>query len=53
MEDAEEKIIRETLRCQKGNNSRTADVLGIGRKTLDRKLAGWPLRAQDETRDTE
>lgn len=39
LEKAEEKIIRETLHFQKGNKSRTADVLGIGRKTLDRKLA--------------
>ncbi|MDR1469713.1 MAG: sigma-54 dependent transcriptional regulator [Spirochaetaceae bacterium] len=40
LEKAEGKIIRETLLFQKGNKSRTADVLGIGRKTLDRKLAG-------------
>jgi DNA-binding NtrC family response regulator len=38
LERAEEKIIRETLLFQKGNKSRTADILGIGRKTLDRKL---------------
>jgi DNA-binding NtrC family response regulator len=36
---AEEQIIRETLHFQKGNKSRTAATLGIGRKTLDRKLA--------------
>jgi DNA-binding NtrC family response regulator len=40
LEKAEEKIIRETLHFQKGNKSRAANVLGIGRKTLDRKLAG-------------
>jgi DNA-binding NtrC family response regulator len=38
LEKAEEKIIRETLLYQKGNKSRTADILGIGRKTLARKL---------------
>jgi DNA-binding NtrC family response regulator len=38
LEKAEEKIIHETLRFQKGNKSRTAAALGIGRKTLDRKL---------------
>jgi DNA-binding NtrC family response regulator len=48
MGDAEEKIIRETLRFQNGNKSRTAEVLGIGRKTLDRKLAGWTSRTADE-----
>jgi transcriptional regulator with PAS, ATPase and Fis domain len=42
LEEAEGKIIRETLRFQKGNKSRTAEVLGIGRKTLDRKLAVPP-----------
>jgi DNA-binding NtrC family response regulator len=39
LEKAEEKIIRETLLFQKGNKSRTAGMLEIGRKTLDRKLA--------------
>jgi DNA-binding NtrC family response regulator len=42
LEEAEGKIIRETLRFQQGNKSRTAEVLGIGRKTLDRKLAVPP-----------
>jgi DNA-binding NtrC family response regulator len=34
-------IIRDTLSACKGNKSKTADVLGIGRKTLHRKLAEW------------
>ena len=38
--DAAEKIyINETLAANKGNKSKTADVLAIGRKTLHRKLA--------------
>ncbi|MFW6328714.1 MAG: sigma-54-dependent transcriptional regulator, partial [Alkalispirochaetaceae bacterium] len=32
--DAEREIIRSTLAAQNGNKSRTAEVLGIGRKTL-------------------
>ncbi|MDR1443834.1 MAG: sigma-54 dependent transcriptional regulator [Treponema sp.] len=40
LEDAEKIIIRDTLSAQRGNKSKTADVLGIGRKTLHRKLAG-------------
>jgi DNA-binding NtrC family response regulator len=39
LEDAEKIIIRDTLSAQRGNKSKTADVLGIGRKTLHRKLA--------------
>ncbi|WHE95735.1 helix-turn-helix domain-containing protein, partial [Treponema pallidum] len=38
MEDAEKEIILQTLEAQKGNKSKTADVLGIGRKTLYLKL---------------
>jgi transcriptional regulator of acetoin/glycerol metabolism len=39
MEKAEEIIIRETLATCNGNQSRAAEILGIGRKTLHRKLA--------------
>ncbi len=38
MADAEREIILQTLAAQNGNKSRTAEVLGIGRKTLHRKL---------------
>ncbi|MDR0554473.1 MAG: sigma-54 dependent transcriptional regulator [Treponema sp.] len=41
MEDAEKIIIRDTLSSVKGNKSKTADILGIGRKTLHRKLDDW------------
>jgi DNA-binding NtrC family response regulator len=41
MEDAERIIIRDTLSSLKGNKSRAAEALGIGRKTLHRKLADW------------
>ena len=41
--EAEKKIIIETLNAQKGNKSRTAEVLGIGRKTLHRKLGEYGL----------
>jgi DNA-binding NtrC family response regulator len=40
MEAAEKIIIRDTLSSVKGNKSRAADVLAIGRKTLHRKLGG-------------
>ena len=38
MDEAEKIIIQENLAANKGNKSKTADVLGIGRKTLHRKL---------------
>ena len=36
--DAEQELIRSTLSAHNGNKSKTAEVLGIGRKTLHRKL---------------
>jgi DNA-binding NtrC family response regulator len=41
MDESEKIIIRDTLSANKGNKSKTADILGIGRKTLHRKLADW------------
>lgn len=38
MEEAEMIIIQENLAANNGNKSKTADILGIGRKTLQRKL---------------
>jgi len=43
MEQAEKEIIRANLAAQNGNKSRTAEVLGIGRKTLHRKIAEYQL----------
>lgn len=46
--DAAEKIyINETLAANRGNKSKTADVLAIGRKTLHRKLAEENEAAED------
>jgi DNA-binding NtrC family response regulator len=41
MEEAEKIIIRETVSAYKGNQSKAAEILGIGRKTLHRKFPGW------------
>jgi DNA-binding NtrC family response regulator len=43
MEDSEKIIIRDTLSAHKGNKSKTAEVLAIGRKTLHRKLNSWGM----------
>lgn len=39
LEEAEMIIIQETLAANKGNQTKTAEILGIGRKTLYRKLS--------------
>jgi len=53
LSEAERLVIRETLSTNKGNKSRTAEVLDIGRKTLHRKLSeyGETSVADDETDD--
>lgn len=43
LQNAEREIIRGTLAANKGNKTRTATVLGIGRKTLHRKIAEFDL----------
>ena len=43
--EAEKILIRETLAAQNGNKSRTAEILGIGRKTLYQKLEDYGLEA--------
>ena len=44
--EAEREIIRSTLAAQNGNKSRTAEILGIGRKTLHRKVDEYGLREE-------
>ena len=41
--EAEKELIRYTLAREGGNKSRTAEVLGIGRKTLHRKLQEYGI----------
>ena len=41
MAEAERLIITENLAANHGNKSKTADILGIGRKTLHRKLSEY------------
>ncbi|MBP5252004.1 MAG: sigma-54-dependent Fis family transcriptional regulator [Treponema sp.] len=43
LEEAEKNYILETLALNRNNKSRTADVLKIGRKTLQRKLSEWGM----------
>jgi DNA-binding NtrC family response regulator len=41
--DVEKEVIRSTLAREAGNKSRTAEILGIGRKTLHRKIEEYGL----------
>jgi DNA-binding NtrC family response regulator len=43
LDEAEREVIRSTLAACNGNKTRTAEVLGIGRKTLHRKIAEYEL----------
>jgi DNA-binding NtrC family response regulator len=43
LSEAEREIIRNTLSLNKGNKSKTAEMLGIGRKTLHRKIAEYHI----------
>ncbi|MFW5784520.1 MAG: sigma 54-interacting transcriptional regulator, partial [Spirochaetota bacterium] len=45
MAEAEKELIRANLAANNGNKSRTAEVLGIGRKTLHRKLAEYGMES--------
>ena len=47
LDDAEKAIICENLAANKGNKSKTADILGIGRKTLHRKLQEYGIQDGD------
>jgi DNA-binding NtrC family response regulator len=48
MEESEKIIIRDTLAANKGNKTKAAEVLGLGRKTLHRKLVDFKLAASDD-----
>lgn len=49
LEEAEKSIIQQNLASNKGNKTKTAEILGIGRKTLHRKLCDYGM--EEETTD--
>jgi DNA-binding NtrC family response regulator len=49
LEEAEKMLIRETLAAQGGNKSRTAEILGIGRKTLYQKIEEYGIEEKSAT----
>ncbi len=48
MDEAEKKIILGTVAYCKGNKSKAADVLGLGRKTIIRKMQEYGQTAEAE-----
>jgi DNA-binding NtrC family response regulator len=42
MEDNERRLLREALLKARGNRTRAAQLMGISRRTLHRKLVQWP-----------
>ena len=48
MAEYEKTIIQETISYCKGNKSKAAEMLAIGRKTLLRKLAEYEISIQEE-----
>ena len=48
MDEAEKKIIMGTVAYCKGNKSKAADVLGLGRKTIIRKMQEYEQPASDD-----
>ncbi len=46
--ESEKIIIMDTLSAQKGNKSKTAEILNIGRKTLHRKLSEYNVAGTDD-----
>lgn len=48
LDEAEKIIIQENLAANKGNKSKTAETLGIGRKTLHRKLQEYGMETEEE-----
>ncbi len=51
--EAEKIIIQQNLAANKGNKSRTADILKIGRKTLHRKLQEYGIEDVEENKKGE
>src|SRR5574344_2380756 len=51
LDEAEKAIVQQNLAANRNNKSKTADILGIGRKTLQRKLVDWGLEQSDNADD--
>ncbi len=47
LDEAEKIVTTETLAQNSNNKSRTAEILGIGRKTLQRKLQEWGIESEE------
>lgn len=48
LDEVEKVVVQENLAANKNNKSKTAEILGIGRKTLQRKLSEWGITEASE-----
>lgn len=51
MQEAEKQVILQTLANQNGNKTKTAEILGIGRRTLHRKLEEYETKLTNNVSD--
>jgi DNA-binding protein Fis len=42
VEENEKRLLREALLKARGNRTKAAEMMGISRRTLHRKLTQWP-----------
>ncbi len=42
MEENEKRLLREALLKARGNRTKAAELMGVSRRTLHRKIAQWP-----------
>jgi DNA-binding protein Fis len=42
VEENEKRLLREALLKARGNRTKAAELMGVSRRTLHRKIAQWP-----------
>lgn len=47
LDEADKVIVQQNLAANRNNKSKTAEILGIGRKTLQRKIVDWGIEAPE------
>lgn len=47
LDEADKVIVQQNLAANRNNKSKTAEILGIGRKTLQRKIVDWGIETPE------